>query len=54
MMVTDYFTAQDVARVLDISEESARELLESTIRWHEDELQELAEAAGVKVEQLIK
>lgn len=53
-MVKDYFTAKDVAQILDIYECSAQELLDGVIAFEPDELLILANAAEVTVERLIK
>ena len=53
-MVKDYFTAEDIADILDIDIISAHELLDGTIDFEVTELFELAKSADLTMEQLFR
>ena len=53
-MVIDYFTAKDVAKILNIDEISAKEMLDGVIEFEAAEVYLLAQAAGISVDEILK
>lgn len=52
-MVKDFLTVKDVARILNIYDVSARELLDGVIAFEAGELFELSQGSGVTVAKLL-
>ena len=53
-MIKDYFTAGDVAEILNIDEISAEEMLDGVIEFEAEEVYLLAQAAGISIEEILK
>lgn len=53
-MIKDYYTAKEIADILDIYEVSAEELLAGMLEFEPDELLDLARAKNISLEELLR
>lgn len=53
-MLKDYFTAEEIAVILDVDLSSAQEILSGALEIEADEILELADYKGISTDNLLK